>query len=181
MAKVNNESDSSRISKVGKENLQLLYEYALNSINRFQRKFVAIDSKASQTIGIIAVVGGIFSFAVPQEIIRNGSHLILLFIAIICLISSTLCCILCLRVRTILEAPSIEKIIKWIYENEEKNEIINIKILSAIIVDLGNAENSHLEAIEKKAKYLSIGQIFEVFGIFFLLIFAGFSRLFYSA
>ncbi len=172
---VTNESDASILSNIGKENLLVLYNYAVKSLSRVQTRFAAIDSKASQTISLIAVVGGLLIFTVPTTKLKEIITICLLLSVIICFIIAILFCLWCLRVRSLLEAPLVTKTVNWINESEEKD--IDIKLLSSLIIDIANAEFDHMEIYNKKARYLGIGQALEVVGIIFLLIFIGISKL----
>jgi hypothetical protein len=168
-------SDASHLSDIGVDNLRILYEYAMSVLNRLQKRFIALDSKASQTISLLAIVSGIFVSALPSSQIANGEIKVMLYGSIICFIIAILFCLLCLRVRVMLEPPTIEGAVRWIFPREKKQ--IDLELFSAIIVDLANAEKSQLKIYNLKAKYLNIGQLFEVIGVISLLASIGISNI----
>lgn len=169
MASESNYFDTSFLPDIGISNLHIFYNFATHSLDRIQRKFAAIDSKASQTISLLAVVSGVLVFALSSSNIKNDEVKLILYGSIICFIIATLCCLWCLRVRSVLEPQTVEGAIKWLKEKDIKN--IEVEILSALIIDIANAEKSYIDVYDKKTKYLSIGQDFEVIGIMLLFIF----------
>lgn len=168
-------SDASHLSEIGVDNLRILYEYAMSVLNRLQTRFIALDSKASQTISLIAVLSGILVYTLPSSTMANAEIKIMLYGSMICFVFAILFCLFCLRVRMMLEPPTVEGTIKWMFTRDKKQ--IDFEMFSAIIVDLANAEKSQVKIYNLKAKYLSIGQLFEVIGVISLLASIGVSQI----
>jgi hypothetical protein len=167
--------DASFLSGIGDTNLNTFYDYATRGLDRVQRRFSALDSKASQTISLLAVVSGILVFAVPSPDLKIVDVKLILYASMVCFIIATLCCLFCLRVRNVLEPGTVGQIIELIHEKDHKR--INFAMLSTLIIDIANAERSYITIYDKKSKYLTIGQDFEVVGIILLLMFIGLSKI----
>ena len=168
-------SDSRALIEHDQTTVRAAYEYSISSLHRIQTRFAAIDTKASHTMGIIAVVVAILalSFPSPGEASKEVNGL--LYAAITLFIGSVLCCLLCIQVRSLLEGPTIGTIIDWL---KDKHKLKGDKeLLTVLTVDLANAETSHYMVYEKKTKYLFIAQVLEVAGIVLLIISIGLSRL----
>lgn len=164
------QTDASLLGELDRSILQQLFDYSLGSLNRVQSRFAALDSKASQSMGLIAVVGGILVFGAPSVRLKSGFGEVILSVAVVCLLCSALCSLLCLRIRTTMEPPTVEKAIDWLRaQNQEKLES---RMLSALIIDLAHAEYSHIHACLTKSRFLLGGQIFQMVGV--TLLFAWF-------
>lgn len=159
-------TDASFLSGLDKSVLQQFLDYSLGSLNRVQTKFAALDSKASQSMGLISIVGGILVFGLPPAKVKSNVGDSLLSFGVLCLLCSALCSLLCLRVRLTIEPPTIKRAVEWLHA-QDKNRLA-VSMLSALIIDLANAERSHIQACESKSKVLSIGQALQLIGIAFL-------------
>lgn len=162
-------SDASELLTIGTCDLEALYAYAVSAFERSRRRFESLDSKASQTIGTLAIVGGILAFALSSSQPRGSNIGILLYASLMSFVASTACCLLCLRVRSLSEPSSVDEVITWLEGREPKN-IHNI-MLCAWIIDFANAERRYLEVCLSKSRQLSIAWCFEMLGIALLVAF----------
>lgn len=159
-------TDASLLAALDTPTLHQLFDYSLGSLSRVQSRFASLDSKASQSMGLIAVVGGILVLGTSSAKVKSGYGDAILPIAVLCLLCSALCSLLCLRIRTTLEPPTVDKAIDWLSAQNQDN--LELRMLSALVIDLAHAEHSHIQACLTKSRFLLGGQIFQVVGVTFL-------------
>lgn len=157
------------LTEIGKPTVSQIIGFSWGALDRVRSRFEAIDSKASQSIGLIAVVGGILVLGLPQVKIKKELTDLLLIISVAALLASALFSLLCLRVRFTMEPPTVGNVIEWLREQQGQN--IEILLLSSLVIDLANAENSYLRVCEVKARHLAVAQLLQGIGVVMLFIY----------
>lgn len=162
-------SDASELLTIGIPALEALYAYATSALERSRRRFESLDSKASQTVGSLAIVGGILGFALSSSLSKGGNIGFLLYGSLMCFVAATALCLLCLRVRSLSEPSPVDDVLTWLEGRDPQN--IHSRMLCAWIVDLANAEKRYLKVCVWKSRCLSIAWCFEMLGIVLLVAF----------
>ena len=153
----------------------LCCDYSVESFTRAQDRYYALDSKAFQTVGLVAVVGGILAFGASATTGSGIFGTLFLGVTAVSFAFATVFCLLSLRVRALLEPPAISRVVRWVSEQDEVPS--DTKLLAAMIIDLANAEGQYLSLCLSKARLLALGQAFDVVGIIALLVYVATSRL----
>jgi hypothetical protein len=162
------------LTEIGKPTVSQIISFSWGALDRVHSRFEAIDSKASQSIGIIAVVGGILVLGLPPVKMKEELTDLLLIISVAALLGSALFSLLCLRVRFTKEPPTIGNVIEWLREQqgrEQQEQNIEILLLSSLVIDLANAEDSHLRVCKVKARHLAMAQVLQGIGVVMLFIY----------
>ncbi len=168
-----NNNDVKKLSNNDYASIEVAYNYGLAGLSRVQAKFTTLDTKASHTMGIIAVVVAILVLSFPASTERPEEIRALLFSSIIFFLLSSLFCLICLRVRKLWEAPTIGKLIDWL--SKEAKTRTKEELLSELVIGLANAEISHYTVYEEKVRLLRYAQALQVGGIIILIISIGLS------
>ena len=153
----------------GKPTVSQIISLSWGALDRIHSRFEAIDSKASQSIGFIAVVGGILVLGLPQVNMKKELIDLLLIISVAALLCSALFSLLCLRVRSVVEPPTIFMVLDWLREKQEQN--IEIQLLSSLVVNLAQSEDSYLQVCKVKVWQLEVAQVLQGIGVLMLFIY----------
>lgn len=160
-------SDAERLARAPKATLELLLKYSEGSLVRAQSRFAALDDKASQSIGLIGIIGGILAFA-PLSSNANQAGDAVLMAAAAFLIGAAFCSLLALTVRLTREPPTVGGVLTILAGADLS--VSDVAYMCSMIVDLANAERSHLDASHAKARMVRIAQGLQAVGV--VLVFA---------